>query len=1230
MRIEQIAIRGLASLRDLQPVIHLTGEAFAGAGLVAVTGPTGAGKSTIFDAVCLPLFDATPRLLGRHADPRELLSRGATSARVEIIFQLNDGARLQAIWSTKRAYDKLSGELQPSQLEIRDPDQLEDPGNSGSGKVLASGKKSVLAFVQERLGLSFDQFRAVAMLSQGEFARFIQAAEKDKAELLEKLTGTDLYARISKRAHERHQRLKLEIQTKEARLGAIALLTDEQIAERKAGIEIFNQEFVKSNTALKSVHAQQNWWKRLVQLNEQKIATEAALMNAQSAWETAATERARLLIAKQATQFADPLSAYDAALSEQKRLKQTLATAELGLPHAESNASEIQTALLITISRLQALHANAQKEAHANRGLARITTSKQTELGSFVRERMSTLEQKKRNLLAIESSHKQLLQATESAKNDEAILSGASIAVTTKQNIYNESKEIFDLQLKNGDEVFLTTRINFLETAIAIADLEASETAALLDIKTSLAHLEQQRQIAIEAHVKLEAALCNTKLAVDSQIAGRDALVQIAKVHEFRHLLKDDEPCPLCGSLHHPGTEEESGLVAASELQLSKLQKVEKELLAESQKATVGLQKISSQVQLQQAAYDERLRQIEKRLQSWNSLRAHLPQLTSEITGHLELRKQLANERQNVTAITTARHAHDLAQKSLQTTREAHAQAQLTIEQRKTNIKTASYNHQKAQESLSEIEAQLNSINERLHLGVAQLAEEIGETPPVLIAEDEWISRLATRAETWTNINHRTRLAAELHVRSNQILGKLPAGSVIPPASEQPITDNHLSYLSSTFSTIVTKYEEASQVLRDAQVLVKSTNQELIDSTKRCELNAATLQEALIGSPFPDVPALRAAKLPHSDFTKLEQKLLALEKQRDQGQILTQKAVDEHSQHLQESALAEVQDTTENSDLAMARINSDQNTLMQQRDTATNTRAKLQAELATDIQQRTNHALEHAELEQLRTAMRPWADLDSLIGHSNGDTFRQVAQALVLDQLLTLANQRLDAIAPRYALGRQQLESNPHSLSLIVIDHDQADESRSIATLSGGETFLVSLALALALADLKRGHLHLGTLFIDEGFGTLDGDTLDQAMSVLERLQAEQGTQILLISHVGALQDRVRHQIRVVPRGAGISRLQLLSPDGDVTANMPQMPDYSVGANQSQVSIEDAQEVLRILTEAGQPISTIALRKLLEWEKKRFDKVMEFLVSNRQAVRPTGSKSLELAGLNKT
>ena len=207
MRIEQIAIRGLASLRDLQPVIHLTGEAFAGAGLVAVTGPTGAGKSTIFDAVCLPLFDATPRLLGRHADPRELLSRGATSARVEIIFQLNDGARLQAIWSTKREYDKLSGELQPSQLEIRDPDQLEDPGNSGSGKVLASGKKSVLAFVQERLGLSFDQFRAVAMLSQGEFARFIQAAEKDKAELLEKLTGTDLYARISKRAHERHQRL---------------------------------------------------------------------------------------------------------------------------------------------------------------------------------------------------------------------------------------------------------------------------------------------------------------------------------------------------------------------------------------------------------------------------------------------------------------------------------------------------------------------------------------------------------------------------------------------------------------------------------------------------------------------------------------------------------------------------------------------------------------------------------------------------------------------------------------------------------------------------------------------------------------------------------------------------------------------------------------------------------------------------------------------------------------
>jgi len=161
--------------------------------------------------------------------------------------------------------------------------------------------------------------------------------------------------------------------------------------------------------------------------------------------------------------------------------------------------------------------------------------------------------------------------------------------------------------------------------------------------------------------------------------------------------------------------------------------------------------------------------------------------------------------------------------------------------------------------------------------------------------------------------------------------------------------------------------------------------------------------------------------------------------------------------------------------------------------------------------------------------------LSSLIGQKDGGKFRRFAQQLNLDLLLELANLRLDRLAPRYLLARLG-----DTLELEVIDREMADERRPVNTLSGGESFLVSLALALALADLRRGSLRLGTLFLDEGFGSLDEDTLDTALSVLEQLQADQNTQILIISHVGALKERIDHRIDIQKLGGGRSRISIL------------------------------------------------------------------------------------------
>jgi exonuclease SbcC len=194
--------------------------------------------------------------------------------------------------------------------------------------------------------------------------------------------------------------------------------------------------------------------------------------------------------------------------------------------------------------------------------------------------------------------------------------------------------------------------------------------------------------------------------------------------------------------------------------------------------------------------------------------------------------------------------------------------------------------------------------------------------------------------------------------------------------------------------------------------------------------------------------------------------------------------------------------------------------------------AALAALLAADADARVRR---QAALAQLAAAEHD-AEIDrvlgEVIGSHDGKLFRSFAQSLTLDGLLAVANSHLEELAPRY-----QLERVPkHDLELQVIDRDLGDEIRSVQSLSGGESFLVSLALALGLSSMSAHDVRVRTLLIDEGFGTLDPATLDSALAVLDALQAT-GRQVGVISHVPALVERVGAHIRVSPKGGGRSEV---------------------------------------------------------------------------------------------
>lgn len=198
---------------------------------------------------------------------------------------------------------------------------------------------------------------------------------------------------------------------------------------------------------------------------------------------------------------------------------------------------------------------------------------------------------------------------------------------------------------------------------------------------------------------------------------------------------------------------------------------------------------------------------------------------------------------------------------------------------------------------------------------------------------------------------------------------------------------------------------------------------------------------------------------------------------------------------------------------------------------------ELEHRLRSDSEDRAEAARLAPRLAECEHAAKLWGRMRDAIGSATGDKFQKFAQSLTLELLLAQANAQLRVLKPRYALGRVP----KHDLELQLVDHDLGDEIRSIRGLSGGEKFLVSLALALALASLSADDCRIDSLFIDEGFGSLDAHSLDVAVSTLDTLQAE-GRQIGVISHVPGLAERVGVEIRVEPVSSGRSRVRVIEP----------------------------------------------------------------------------------------
>lgn len=1228
MKILEISGCNLASLRG-EFRLALDQAPFSPDGLFAIRGATGSGKSTLIDALCLALYDDTPRFSGRGGpkvgaagveealrvsatDPRSILHRGAARGWAQVVFRGTDGHRWRARWTVYRARDRADGRLQDQAMELEDLDTQQK----------VTGKRTeVLDAIRAKVGLTFQQFRRSVLLAQGEFAAFAKADEKERSALLEAMTGTEIYADISKAAHQRSADEAQALRALQDQRQALGVLGPEDRAAREADLAGLAEALRIDGQVQAALRRDLDWLARDQTLDGELAAAEAAGKEAEATDAAVAPRRETLARVERAEglrtledgraraaerleerrreageiagQLPTAAAALDAAaevlaleLAESGRLDAGIEALKPALDAARALDARLEEARAVlergAVGARTAADAAAGAEAERDRAEAgareaeglRARVAADLEAGAGLAPLAALWPRPARDLTELAVARRGLQGHADTlrdlgAREDALALDLEALAAAEART--REARGAAE-----GELAQLTARIALDPgpgLAVLRADLDA-EKGALHAVETL--HLRRQPKVQAEAGMAAELAglaataadnraeveaarlaLPATRAALKEARLARDKAQAALGLEDRRGHLVDGEPCPLCGALEHPwapgsplaGLEVEAG---------ARVQVLEAELQG------LDIRHAAAAARLDRAEADAvRIgRELEKLGKELGPLHAEwaglgLPEDPAAAESLLRGRRAGLEERD---AGLTAREsvlrdleagAGALRERLEEARREAEAQAagRAALATTGQDLATARVRAESGAEALGR-------TAEALAAALALLLEE-GDRPALAAdpeaLRDDLEARVAARRALASDLEdldrRRNGLESDLvrlravALERGQAAGAARDGVAGLEAALAGLTADRGALLEGRSVLEVEKdgdrrreaaagaleqaraEESRTRTLLDrlrvaqaaAEAALARAGDELDAAAARCE--TALSEAGLAPEELPGLlgwsPEARAAERQALDgLARAVTEARAVLGQRRQD-------LDRHrATPPPERAAADLQAEAAEVEGRLAGLYE--------------TRGALTDQLARDDRARDQAADLAARIDAQAEAARVWRELDAVIGSADGARFRTFAQGLTLRALLATANGHLVRLNPRY-----QLQPVPGcALEVQVVDRDMGDEVRALNGLSGGETFLVSLALALGLSSLSATGTAIDSLFIDEGFGTLDAETLDCALGVLDELQSE-GRQVGIISHVDGLAGHLSVQVQVDKEGGGRSRVRV-------------------------------------------------------------------------------------------
>jgi exonuclease SbcC len=1018
MKIKKVVIENIHSLYG-RFEIDFDQKPLSEASLFLIAGQTGSGKTTILDAICLALYGKYPRTndgvnKNKVQENGSVLNHHAKYALAEVDYVCAKG-EFKSRWSIE--YNR-NHNLNEYEMELFDLTTSEK---------INQKKSEVADYNLRNIGLSYDQFTKTILLSQGAFQEFLHAKEADRIELLESITGGQLFRDIGKKINQVFKEKGQEILLLQTQRGNISLLSEEEVILKQKKLEENQkqeQALAQQKDQLQLVLKSKENYLKLFKEQQQNDAKQKNLEVRRVDIETKKQKLSQLNKARDIQQY---------WIVKEKK-KEEIVKADQELNKVQSQMKQANEELL------------QQKTQLLNYFSAGKNSSNDHELLNAFNQYLidieksdSELKSKENDLVARAKELKSIacLQSLNTIHDARPNWAGMMEQIHALKLKYDSACQALSVKDFNNQQYLAMHASLKLLTLIEqsqnqLKQIEREHQQGLLKRK----ELEQQFKQILNQEKEIE----KQQEQIDQQFLAFKTSIQQASLSEaidlIRNSIQEHEPCLVCGSTSHPalsheGIEKEKH----AKLQLTSLE-AEQKTIQENKNALVKVKESSSNELFQ----------------------------------------------------------HDLILKNLVD--------QIQILQQKIQNDESEYVIKKAELTSSEIWDALSLQEKVNYVNAYQVLEamygQLQELNPV-IAPLEYF------------IQHSEAYRSLLVTRNQQINIKLGEVAKVRQA------------MSDQFNQALQQYNHLNQKSELLQQALKLNQEEYIQLEHEWKValtKASFAQEAMFVALYHDLKLVPSLQTEVDGFAMEVEQIVRNAKRLNQeleqlGSFVCRSEED----------LISVKQEYEQLNQAY----------LQCRDLI----ISLQKDIEQDALQRSKIEAVNQQLRVLELEFSDYKLLNDYLGDATGKTFSALAQKITLRYLLSLANQRLLKLSDRYVFALDKMESS----DLFVTDLHQGNMTRNVKTLSGGETFLLSLVLALCVSDVASENNPVKTLFIDEGFGTLDEESLEQALEMLESVQRQEDKVIGIISHVALLKERIGVKIQLTKKGQGNSLLHVVQEE---------------------------------------------------------------------------------------